>query len=179
MSTDFIDQLQAYNTCQGEVRRIEMLRDLCQTMGDYYWQGVVSPSKNPSVTNGIRLDAYQTFEEQLQFPVGTLIYAISTYSEQPEGFVLQMDEVTSESHVFQNMMPRAKGFGNYDSNGLVKDVPLGPTILNEGVIVLQKQKIGITLKNLSTSANMVQVFIECAIPVSAQSVGGAVVQRNG
>lgn len=178
---DFIDTLPAYDTCEGSIKRIDLMRDIQIAWESYYYKGYPVPSVDPSQQdNGNRMDPLQTYDFTLTIPMGSYLTAISQYSEQPEGFALQLKEVSSESNLFLNLAPRNSLYGNFTvsdpaSDALEVTIPVGPTIIGYNAIILQQEKLNVSLKNLSTNANLIQVFLEFAIPISKSTMSREIV----
>lgn len=174
--TAFLDALQAYNTNAGEIDRLDPLRDFTEALSDYYYKGWVSPSKDPSLLgNGYSLDPLQTFEEVLSIPPNTYLTMLSSYSSQDAGFAWQIEEVESQSNLSLNLSSRNYSAGNYQD--VDTDVPKGPMILGPSFIVGARGLLKVTLINLSTSANYVQLFIETAVPTTNATMQRVAVEK--
>lgn len=164
-NTNFLDNLQAYNTCYGNETRLDMLRELANAGIDFFYRGYGVPTSLPPDINGLprtQLSSLETYETQLSVPPGCLITALSAYSEQTAGFSIQIVDAASGISVFSTQDIRSNLLGTYQ--GVAEDVPAGPTLIKVPLFVLDKGLLQITLKNLATVANMVQLYIETAVP---------------
>jgi hypothetical protein len=166
----YIESLPAYDTCSGNIDRIQFAVDLTKVQSDYYYKGWASPIVNPSTQgNADRMDPLQTFEEVISIPPGSFLVALSAYSEQENRkFAWNIEEVESQSMLSLNNSSMAQNLGNFE--GVAVDTPRGPSWSWPYFVVGARGLIKVTLINLSTSANRIQLFMEFAVPTNSATM---------
>lgn len=161
----YLDNLQAYNTYYGNIQSLDLLRQLGEAGTDYYYKGFGVPNGLPNDIDNLprtRLNPLETYEVQISIPPGTIVTQVSVYSEQSQGFSLQIIDPTSGVNIWNTQDIRSHLLGNF--TGVDTDVPAGPSIVKFPWFVLKRGMLTVVLRNLSTSANLVQVYLECAVP---------------
>lgn len=169
-SLSFIEALPAYDTCVGQIDRMQFAVDLEKVQSDYYYKGWASPAVNPSTQgNGDRMDSLQTFEEVLSVPPGSYLVALSAYSEQANRqFAWNIEEVESQSMLSLNNSSMAQNLGNFE--GVANNTPKGPGWSWPYFVVGARGLIKVTLINLYPGANRVQLFMEFAVPTNSATM---------
>lgn len=165
MNTSYLDNLQAYNTCPGNYARLDLARDIYQAGIDFYYKGYAVPSSLPANISNLprtQLNSLETYTEQISVPPGSIITAVSAWTEQPAGFTVQILDISSGVSVYNTQDIRASLLGNFE--GVGQDQPAGPSWVATPLFVLDKGQLKVTLKNLAVVSNMVQLFLEFAIP---------------
>lgn len=171
MTSLFLQKLQAYNLNGGLIRSLDIMERIAVAAEDYFYKGYPLPGSDID-----RLDPLATYEAQVDVAPGSWLTAVSAYSEQPEGFVLQAVEVSSQAEFYTGLSMRSTCLGNFSNNAL--DTPMGPTIIESPMIVLNKGRINIEIKNMSPLSNRVQVLFEFAIPNMSGNTGRIAITRN-
>lgn len=167
-NTAFLDSLQAYNTCEGNRSRLDMLVTLADAGIDYYWKGYGIPQNLPPAIDGVprtQLNSLETYEVQFSVPPGSTLTAVSAYSEQAAGFSIQVVDAASGVAIFNTQDIRNLLIGTYE--GVTEDVPAGPSFVPAPCFFLDRGLVQVTLKNLAIVPNLVQILLEFAIPNTA------------
>lgn len=163
--TTYLDNLQAYNTNEGQRSRLDTLYAIQSAQTDYYYKGQAVPLTLSPGIDGLprtQLNPLETYDVQFSVPPGSILTQLTAYSQQPEGFSVQITDAASGVSVFNTQDIRSLLIGNYEN--LTVDDPKGPSLFNAPLFFLNKGQVKVVLKNLSTAPNLVQLYMEFAIP---------------
>jgi hypothetical protein len=188
----FINQLQAYNTWKGNDELLDLMREI-QSSKNYYWQGLCFPDSsylpNSFAGAGNGVAGGGTLSGTLVIPVGTYVTSITHYSSQSDGFRFKLYDKGTKASIFygdysyekpvsSNMMTGGIYATTPSDAGSNSDIPFGPGYLMSPFIVTKPGVLGWEIVNESSSVNVIQVMLACAVPINQKSVGQIVVAKN-
>jgi hypothetical protein len=175
---EYLQNLPAYNCNQGVDSLLDLLREI-QESGNYYYQGLVFPdviATNPTVPGGGTINGVAVISP------GTYITGISgiMYNSNNTlgnaGFNLKIYDKATKSSIF---------YGDYAQHLTVsghftqtQDDPSGPALLQAPFILTGPGVIGWEIVNRSASECMIQVLVDCAVPITNRSVLNTVVGKG-
>jgi hypothetical protein len=181
--------LQAYNTCSWNDEQLDLIREIQQS-GNYYYEGLVIPG----VANRL-VGPLATVNGSAVIPPGTYVTSINCYASMWEqqanvgGFKFKIYDKGSKASIFygeygiDRVVSSPMSLGTiYDpvptDQGMNADIPFGPGYLMEPFIISGPGVIGWEVSNLSGASNLIQLLLNCAVPVNLRSIGNMIVSKG-
>lgn len=172
-SNVLVNALPAYNNSQGNSELLDLVRMINES-GNYFYTGAAFP--NIAQVPVFRVPALETINGSIQLPPGTYVVSISHYSEQPEGIKLKLYDKGTKASIFYGDYAIAEVVsGNFVET--VVGEPFGPNYLMNPFIVTPPGVLNWELTNLSSSAALIQMICECAVPINNQSLNTRLIKK--
>lgn len=177
---EYIHKLPAYDTSTGVDELLDLWR-IIQQSGNYYWQGESFPDLKVAPT----VAPQATVSGTITVPPGTYVTAVSAIAlkevngtwEQGAGFNLKIYDKGSKANIFYGDYAYSKSVAG-ELFAVAQDSPKGPSLLLSPFIITGPGVIGWDITNLDVTASMIQVLLECAIPISARSILNMVIEKG-
>lgn len=173
----FLNNLPAYNGNQGVDSLLDLAREIQQS-GNYYYEGLVFPNLEVQPT----IPALGTLSGVIVIPPGTYVTAINGLAYNSNntlgnsGFNLKIYDKGSKASVFYgDYAQHTTVAGHFD---ITQDVPSGSGMLLAPFIITGPGVLGWEIVNRSTNALMIQVLIDCAVPITNRSIQNTVVSKG-
>jgi hypothetical protein len=151
---------------------LDLMRKIQQS-NNYFWQGTAFPP-NTTVT------ALMTINGSIALPAGTYVTGVSYYGSQPERFNLKIFDKGTKASIFYGDYIDVRGYASSMQilTGLGSDLPFGPHILMNPFIITEPGVLGWEIVNKSSSDQVIQVMLDCAIPVNQKTINQVQVKKD-
>jgi hypothetical protein len=182
-SLQTIQNQSQYDTSKGLDELLDLVRNI-QESGNYYWQGISFPdSSNLVLASGV------TINGTIQVPPGTYVTSINYYTGNVATFVqgagvkIKLYDKGTKASIFygdgdksldrdcMSNMQIKYGAGNTEP-------PFGPGYLMSPFIITPPGILGWELVSqaMDGTSQIVQVMLNCAVPINKQSIGHHIVE---
>lgn len=165
--TDWLDSLPGYDMYPGVSQLLDGLRGI-QESGSYYFQAFSVPASGDDAN----IAAFDSFEGEISIVPESILTMVSSYSTQAEGFKVQVYDKGSKTTLFAGTFGKDESiFGQIRAHPVYGDQYRGPHILAAPFVVVRPGQVNVEIRNMSASANVLQVAFYFAVPVSTRSLG--------
>lgn len=172
--TSWLDSLPGYDMYPGVSKLLDGLKRV-QESGSYYYDARGVPD-----AGNAEVAAFDSFEGEISIVPGSLLMMVSSYSTQGEGFKVQVYDKGSKTTLFAGTFGKDESvFGQVRANPVYGDVYRGPHMLEAPFVVLSPGQVNVEIRNLSESANILQVAFHLAVPVNTRSLQMLQARKGG
>lgn len=179
--SQFLNQLPAYNCNQGVDTMLDLSRHVQQS-GNYYYEGLVFPNVKMTPT----VPGLGTINGVVVIPAGSYVTAISGICYTVEGDVFSLTNAGFNLKLYDKGSKASVFYGDYAQKDTVaggfqtpvQDTPLGPFLLKEPLIITGPGVLGWEIVNRNALPCMLQVLIDCAVPINSRSIQQTVVSKG-
>jgi hypothetical protein len=181
-------QLQAYNTWEANDEQLDLIREI-QRSGNYYYEGLVIPNTALRLVGG-----NVTINGSVVIPPGSYVTSINCYasmweSQNSGGFKFKIYDKGTKASIFYGEYGKDRVVASPMSIGTIYepipsdqgvnlDRPFGPGYLMSPFIISGPGVLGWEIVNLSVATNLIQLLLNCAVPVNLRSIGNMIVSKG-
>lgn len=169
--TDYLNSSPLYASESGDIQ-LELANKVYNS-GDYFYQGIAAPIGSRA---DLTLGARDSYEAALTIPEGSYLVSITAYSEQEAGFKFSMFDKGAKTYMIEKQL----GYWRTQAGVMIAEASngngLGPYWLESPLIVMPPGALQIQITNLSANANMLQVMMGFAVPVSRRNLALEIVR---
>lgn len=175
---EFVRQLHPYRDRPEYDSWIELHKKLWNSKAYIYHSWAV-PSGAGAQLN---FATYETKTFAIQMPPGTYVTMINGYFDEAEGFVYQItDKGGMITYVDNDMVKNEIGAGDFVANTVNPPsdgdvVPFGGGLIHGPFIIVDPGAVQVEITSLADSTQNIQLYLACAVPVGAQSLGTQIVR---
>lgn len=154
----FIDAMPQYNTSEGRIQQLDILRTVQELSTQFFWQGVAVPRREQ-----ISFAARETKETTISIQPNSILLSISGYCEQPDGFNISIMDKGSKTNLVSKDFAFRSHFAAVSGMNPSTD-PTGPYWLLSPYTLTNPGQLQVKITNLSGSTAIIQVVIGVATP---------------